>query len=658
MEEVHLVMSERTRESYLDEIYTSLERYLLQYTPEIVTTKTFKLEIDNIDVLEFFINNSDFVIFNTRIKLEKLLLAYNIPISIDDISFLIDSTFFNHSRFRDLKGNSLFKVICVNAVVVGQGEIMAYLKKVFYQCPHCKSIEQVRVEEDQMDAIMCKSCKKHRKVIDSKCEYGEVKSLIIREDFEESGDKQPIEYLAKVKDEFIHKFDIGSKIKFIGIRKAVLQNKQTNYKIELDVLSGESLDDPKQISLNDDEVKSFKLQCKQPEFSEKIISSFSPDVYCKKDSVLWNVKTSFILFFLGGNKIDRKRQFVHLLLIGDPGLAKTTMMKYGISITPKSLYVAGNSSSKAGLTAIIEKQQDGKYIVKAGVLPLCDNGFAAVDEFNLMERDDQNGLQEAMENQSVTKAKAAYAQFPARVGIIGGANPIFGKYDKDKSVLENLGISVPLLSRFDLKWCLLDIVDKQKDSQITKHLLEYHKNSSKMNDDIPFDRKTLCRYLNYVRGLQPELTDAASEAIDKFIGKVRSLNDDQRAMPIDLRIIETTIRLSVARAKMLMKDFVEVSDVEFVTDLYLKSLESFGINTSGEIIQNKFFDRTELNKMDTFQKCFAECMDENQHIDKVDMITKLSTTKHFDEYRASEFFNKMYNIGKITELKNGKWRFV
>ena len=333
-------------------------------------------------------------------------------------------------------------------------------------------------------------------------------------------------------------------------------------------------------------------------------------------------------------------------------------MKYAASITPHSLYVAGNSSSKAGLTAIVEKQIDGRYIVKAGVLPLCNNGFCMVDEFNLMEPEDQNGLQEAMENQIVTKAKAAIAQFPAKCGVVGGANPVYGKYDEDRTVLENLNISVPLLSRFDLKWCLLDRPEKSLDTAITKLLLNFHKNSEKVDNEVPFNKEQMRKYLNYIRTLEPEITPEAEEAIINFVNKARALNKDQKSMPIDKRIIETTIRLSVARAKILMKDFVEVKDVEDITNLYLKSLQSFGIDTKTELVQDKFFDKHEMNQDHTFWKMFDECMDAQGAVDMVQVIEKCACTKAFDEYKAKSYFERMVARRRLYELKSGKWKKV
>lgn len=652
-------MSERSKESYMDSIYNSINDYLLKNTEEIIRTKTFKLVIDDIDVMNFFKHESNYLILNSRLHLGKLIENYNIPINIDDVTFLIDSTFLNQERFRDLKAKSFFKVICANSVIVGQGEIMAYLKKVNYQCDICGSSVTVNPEEDNREAVICRNCKKGRKINASRSEYGEIRTLIIREDFDESGDKQPIEYLAKIKDEFIHKFDIGNKVRFVGTRKVIINPKTTEYKIELDIISAEGLDDPKLVYLEQDEIKQFKKESKNVDkFTDDMINSFAPDVFCKKDSLLWNVKAAFLLFLIGGNNVDRKRQKLHLLLIGDPGVAKTTMMKFAVSISPKSMYVAGNATSRAGLTAIIEKQSDGKFIAKAGVLPLCDNGFAMVDEFNLMEKEDQNGLQEAMENQSVTKAKAVYAQFPARCGVVGGANPISGRYDPDMSVLENLGISPPLLSRYDMKWCLLDIVEKQKDSLITRHLLGFHSKSDKIDVEVPYDRTALTKYLNYVRTLEPELTESAKDEINNFVTRVRSLNKDQKSIPIDLRIIETTIRLCTARAKWLMKDFIEASDVKYVTDLYLKSLESFGIDTQGEITQNKFFDKDELNKVETFLKCFHDSCNDKGHADKMDVIDKMASTKWFDEWKAKSFFERMIRNGKLMELKDGSWKMV
>lgn len=649
---------EGTKEFYFDKIYHQIEKAIIDNPGEIIENNAIKLKLDDEELIGFFQENGDYVISTLLLRCTKLINEYNLPINTDDLSVILDTTYFPQSKFRELKGRNAYKVVCLNAVVVGEDSIKFYMKKRAYRCETCGSRSKVRSEEDIREGIICSACKKSRKLVTEECEFGEIKSLIIREDFEEANDKQPIEYLAKVKDSLIHKFHIGQKIRLVGIRKAVLEPKKDEYHIEIDILSAESLEDPKEVLPTEEEIKSFRLMSKNLDFEKKLVDSFAPDVHCAIESALWNVKKTILLMLATGKKLDRKRQYMHLLLLGDPSTAKTTMMKYAASITPHSLYVAGNSSSKAGLTAIVEKQIDGRYIVKAGVLPLCNNGFCMVDEFNLMEPEDQNGLQEAMENQIVTKAKAAIAQFPAKCGIIGGANPVYGKYDEDRTVLENLNISVPLLSRFDVKWCLLDRPEASQDTAITKLLLKYHKSSEKVDNEVPFNKDQMRKYLNYIRTLEPDLTTDAEEAIINFVNKVRALNKGQKSMPIDKRIIETTIRLSVSKAKIMMKDFVDVKDVNDVTNLYLKSLESFGIDTKSDLIQDKFFDKKEMNQDQTFWQCFSECMDKEGAVDMVQLIDKLSCTKSFDEYKAKAYFERMVVKHKLYELKSGKWKKV
>ena len=633
--------------------------FILKQTDKIIKTNCFIIPFEEDMVYKYFIDNPELF---TRIlyqKTSKAIQSYNLPINIKNLRIAYDTNFLALSRLRSLGAEMLYKAQTFDAVIVGEGEIKAYTKSGKAYCKNCIKSFDVDLSTEKIELPNCSSCKKLTEIDKKTIQYGEMKEVIIREPFEMSVDRQPIEYSScYVKDNWIHQIYTGKKVRIVGMRGVIMNKKENRHRLYIEILSADELADSKDILPDNAEILSFKEEAAQPDFLERLITSFAPDLYCAKESVLWNVKYSTLLFLATGNAIENKRQFVNLFLCGDPGVGKSTIMKYVVSISPHSMYISGNGASEAGLTAIIEKQPDGKYIAKAGILPMCDGGFAAVDEMNLMSKENQNSLQESMENQFVTKAKAANIQLPSRCGVLGGANPMFGKWDFDRTVIENLEMSVPLLNRFDLKWNIIDQINEIEDAQIITHAFKYMTDSKSMLEQLPFPRLRMIKYLNFVRQHQPILLPEVEKKIANFVNKIRAITKDKRSMPMDKRIIESLTRLSIAHAKLLLKETVQESDVDVITNLYLKSLETFGIDTKSEITQTKFYDSKELNQTQTFWKCFDESMDAEGSVDMVVVIDKLACTKFFDEYRAKSFFEKMIASRKLYEVTSGRWKKV
>jgi len=172
------------------------------------------------------------------------------------------------------------------------------------------------------------------------------------------------------------------------------------------------------------------------------------------------------------------RSDIHLLLIGDPGVAKSRLLQYVNQIAPKSIYVSGKGTTGAGLTATAEKDElaEGAWTLKAGALVLAGGGIACIDEFDKMEKEDRAAMHEAMEQQTISVAKAGIvARFKCNTAILAAANPKFSRFDTYKQLGEQFDIPPTLISRFDLIFPLQDIVDRETDRKIADHMLKMHK---------------------------------------------------------------------------------------------------------------------------------------------------------------------------------------
>ncbi|MFN3910330.1 MAG: minichromosome maintenance protein MCM [Candidatus Anstonellaceae archaeon] len=584
----------------------------------------------------------------------------------------------NDLMIQNISSKHIDKIITVKGIITKRAEVMHKVKVAFYRCLLCEHVLKIPLTKKSSPPEICPECKKKALQLEEENSYFvDIQRAECQELLERIRGGAPASKIEiYLEDDNVNKLMPGESVELTGIVRLKPPLKTKGAKNQASGAYSRYLEinyinpinkDFEEIKITPEEEKKILEMAKDKNIYQKLQYALAPGIYGHDE-----VKLAIALQMFGGTKGKTMpggvpiRDDIHILLIGDPGSAKSRMLQYAKELVPKGIYVSGKSATGAGLTATAEKDElsEGGWTLKAGALVLANGGLACIDEFDKMTEDERSAMHEAMEMQTISVAKAGIvATFRTKCAILAAANPKYGRFDPNRLPAEQFNLTPTILSRFDFIFAIYDVMDKVRDSEMAETILSAHRQKHEENKD-EVDKELVRKYIAYMRkNIFPKLSQEASERIKEYYVELRERGKAQGAVPITPRQIEGIIRITEASAKARGSSIAEIEDAErainllnFMHDQILRDRQTGAIDIDILATGKPQSERRKLDIVWGIIKEFAEKFDTVNIADviaeaKNNQIDETETERMLDEFlRKGEIYK--VGPGQIKPVKN------
>lgn len=511
-------------------------------------------------------------------------------------------------QLRDLRYNHLNTLIKVSGVVTRRSGVFPQLKLVRYDCNRCGAVLGPFVQDLQAEVHInaCTSCDSRGpfSINTSQTVYRNYQKVTLQE----APGSVPAGRLPRHKEvillwDLIDSARPGELIEVTGIYRnnfSYALNTKNGFPVFQTVIEAnwvcKHADQFSELRLTEEDQREIRRLAEDPMIGLRIIRSIAPSIHGCQD-----IKTAIALSLFGGEpkNVQGKhpiRGDINVLLLGDPGMAKSQFLKYVEKTAQRAVYTTGQGASAVGLTASVRKDPvTREWTLEGGALVLADKGTCLIDEFDKMNDADRTSIHEAMEQQSISVSKAGIiTTLQARCAIIAAANPLRGRYNTSLPFSQNVQLTEPILSRFDVLCVVKDLVDPVADERLARFVVGSHIRShptglahggtdgtmESLADDLqyaagaiePIPQDMLRKYIFYARNkCHPALSHMDVDKISRLYADLRKESLASGSIPITVRHIESMVRMAEAHAKMHLRDHVRADDIDLAIRVALES---------------------------------------------------------------------------------------
>lgn len=571
---------------------------------------------------------------------------------------------------RKLGSAHIGKLVMIEGIVVRSTPVRPMVMQAAFRCKRCGEITRVEETGQFLRApFVCSnpSCRAKGPFdfIQEESTFVDSQDLRVQERPEDlpPGQLPRALNVKLVGSEIVDVARPGDHVSIVGIVRAVAPTlprvgKLRTFILHLDANSIEVLGkEPETVLPSPEEEQKILELAKDPWIHRKIINSLAPSIYGYD-----HVKEAIMYLLFGGVPKTLPdvtiRGEMNVLLIGDPGTAKSQLLQYVARVAPRGLYTSGRGTTAAGLTAAVIREKGGGMTLEAGALVLADKGIACIDEMDKMRPEDRVAIHEAMEQHTVSVAKGGIvATLNARTAILAAANPALGRYEPHRTVAENISLPVTILSRFDLIFVLKDVPNKESDSKMSEHILEIHrKGVSPTEPPIPLD--LLRKYISYAKGIKPVLTKEALQRLKDFYLSMRSASETEGSpVAITARQLESLVRIAEARARAALRKEVSAEDAEAAITIMKRSLEEVGIDLSSYKIDIDIImtgkPKSLRDKLQTVLSTIMEMEKETGMVEKTALLNELEAAYGISGQEAERLIGQLLREGTIYSPREG-----
>ncbi|MBI1969782.1 minichromosome maintenance protein MCM [Candidatus Woesearchaeota archaeon] len=575
---------------------------------------------------------------------------------------------------RTIRSQHIGKFISTKGVVRQKSDVRPQVTSTKFECPSCGNIISVlQLDTRFKEPSRCGCGRKGKFRLVGK-ELVDAQRIVLEEAPESlEGGEQPKRIDIFLKQDLVSpigdkKTNPGSKILINGVVKEIpiilrTGGQSIRYDLYIEANYVKTLEqDFTDIEITEEEERRIKELAQDPLVYEKLIQSIAPSIYGMD-----RIKEAIMLQLMGGVRKTRDdgvvtRGDMHVLLIGDPGAAKSQLLKRAKIIAPKGRYVSGKGATGAGLTAAVVKDEFLRgWALEAGALVLSSSGFCMIDELDKMNKEDRDAMHEALEQQTISISKAnIQATLKAETTVLAAANPKLGRFDPYDIIAKQIDLPPTLINRFDLIFPIKDLPDREKDEKMASFILALHKQTDTRKPLV--ETSLLRKYIAYARTrVSPKLTEGAVEEIKEYYVSMRASGSTEegliKTIPISARQLEALVRLTESNARVRLSEIATREDAKRGINLLDYCLRQVGLDReTGRIDIDRIatgIPTSQRSNIHLVKEIIAELEDRLGKTVPIEDVLREATTKGMSEGKLEEILEQLKRSGDLFEPRRG-----